>query len=390
MRSVLDYYNLTEQPFGVTPDPRFLYLSGTHGEAMASALYGIEAGRGFAALIAPPGMGKTTLLFELLRKYQASATTVFIFQSPCSPRDLLDRLLTDLGVEHGEENLAGMHSKLNELLLRESRRGKRLIVVIDEAQNLEDPVLEAVRMLSNFETPREKLMHVILAGQPRLAERLATGRLVQLRQRISIVSRLMPFNAEDTQFYIDHRLRVAGYDFVRPLFARQASATIAEHSLGIPRNISNICFNAISLGYVAKQKTIDKDIIQEVLNDLDLFPLFEDHTNVRDSERPSPSITTSPSNAPERPAGVGKWEKASAPISRELVRPISVRNLEKPAVSIPNPPSEEQARPPNVNVEKPSQSILDPVSNERSRPFLPGWPLSWTFDPDHVGPRAKN
>jgi general secretion pathway protein A len=358
---------------------------------MASALYGIEAGRGFTALIAPPGMGKTTLLFELLRNYQTSAKTVFIFQSLCSPRDLLDSLLTDLGVEHLGEDLAGMHSKLNELLLRESRRGKRFIVVIDEAQNLEEPVLEAVRMLSNFETPREKLMHVMLAGQPQLAERLATARLAQLRQRISIISRLVPFNAEDTRFYIDHRLRVAGYDFVRPLFTRQASATIAKHSHGIPRNISNICFNAISLGCVAKQKTIDTDIIQEVLNDLDLIPLFEDPTNVLDSEKPSLSIMTAPLNERVCPADVRKWENSSATISKEPVRPISVRHVEKPTAPIPNTPLGETARPANArNVEKPSQSILDPVSNERSRPFLPGWPLSWTFDPDHVGPRAKN
>jgi general secretion pathway protein A len=342
MRTVLDYYKLAEQPFGVTPDPRFLYVSGTHAEAMASAFYGIEAGRGFTALIAPPGMGKTTLLFELLRKYQASSKTVFIFQSLSGPRDLLHTLLTDLGVEHGGEDLAGMHLKLNESLLRESRRGKRLIVVIDEAQNLEDPVLEAVRMLSNFETTREKLMHVILAGQPQLAEKLTTARLAQLRQRISIVSRLIPFNAEDTQFYIDHRLSVAGYDFVQPLFTPRASAMIAKNSEGIPRNISNICFNAMSLGSVAKQRTIDIDVIQEVLDDLNLFLLFQDATLVRDPEKPSP--LTSPLNQPVPQAGV-----------REC---------------------------------KPTQPILDPVSNERCRRFSP--PDSWPFDPDHVGPRAKN
>ena len=266
---VLDYFNLVEQPFGVTPDTRYLYLSATHREALASLLYGVQAGRGFMSIIAKPGMGKTTLLFQLLQQLQHSARTVFLFQTLCSPVDLLRSLLRDLGMEaHGD--LPEMHSQLNECLLTESRRGKQLVVVIDEAQNLSDSALELLRMLSNFETPHQKLMQIILAGQPQLAEKLASPNLVQLRQRISIIARLKPFAFQETNGYVGHRLHVAGYDFRTKLFTPRAGAMIAEHSDGIPRNINNICFNALSLGCALKRKPIDEEVIREVLDDLAL------------------------------------------------------------------------------------------------------------------------
>jgi general secretion pathway protein A len=273
---VLNYYKLAEQPFGVTPDPRYLYLSPTHREALASALYGITVGRGFTALIAKPGMGKTTILFHLLQKLQESARTVFLFQTQSSPRDLLRSILVDLGIEDDGGDLVQMQAKMNEALLQHSTSGKRFVVVIDEAQNLDESVLEVVRMLSNFETPREKLMQIVLAGQPQLAKRLASPSMEQLRQRVSIVARLMPLEAAETRAYIEHRLNVAGYASSAPLFTDRAFAMIAKYSGGIPRNINNLCFNAMSLGCVRKQETIDRDVIKEVLTDLDLTPLFED------------------------------------------------------------------------------------------------------------------
>jgi general secretion pathway protein A len=272
---VLNYYKLAEQPFGVTPDPRYLYMSPTHREALASALYGITVGRGFTALIAKPGMGKTTILFHLLQRLQDSARTVFLFQTQSSPRDLLRSVLVDLGIEDDGGDLVQLQAKMNQALLQHSTSGKRFVVVIDEAQNLDEGVLEVVRMLSNFETPREKLMQIVLAGQPQLAKRLALPSMEQLRQRISIVARLMPLDEAETKAYIEHRLYIAGYKSEKPMFTDRAYAMIAKHSGGIPRNINNLCFNAMSLGCVRKQDTIDRDVIKEVLTDLDLSPLFD-------------------------------------------------------------------------------------------------------------------
>ena len=269
---VLDFYKLREQPFGVTPDARYLYPSDTHKEALASLLYGVGAGRGFVALIARPGMGKTTLLVHSLSRLRGKARTVFLFQTISTPLDFLRALLTDLGVGEVQGSLVEMQSKLNDVLVEQSRLGERLVVVVDEAQNLDDAVLELVRMLSNFETPGEKLMQIVLSGQPELARKLASADLVQLRQRISIVAHLQPLSHEDTTLYVAHRLRVAGYDSDTPLFTEGALRLIAGQSEGIPRSINNLCFNALSLGCALKRKTIDCDIVREVIADLDLDP----------------------------------------------------------------------------------------------------------------------
>jgi general secretion pathway protein A len=296
---LLQFYQLAEQPFGVTPDPRFLYASPTHREAIASVLYSVRAGRGFTALIAEPGMGKTTLLFNLLQQLGHTAKTAFLFQAQDTPRNFLRNLLSDLGVEDDGQDLVRMQTKLNECLVRETSQGKIFIVVIDEAQNLESPVLEVVRMLSNFETSRDKLMHVILAGQPQLALKLAQPELTQLRQRISIVARLQPFNAEETRGFIEHRLRVAGYRAAEPLFTDRAFAMIAEHSGGLPRNINNICFNAMSIGCALKRKTINAAVIEEVLSDLDLKPLTE-RVQVPEFSASATKVVDEP-EAPEKP-----------------------------------------------------------------------------------------
>jgi general secretion pathway protein A len=270
---LLKHFKLAAQPFGATPDPGFLFLSPTHREAMASLVHGILSGRGFTALIAEPGMGKTTLLFSLLHMLEDSASTAFLFQTLCKPKEFLRALLADIGIKDGGRDFTQMHAKLNGYLLSESRRGRQLVVVVDEAQNLDDSVLEVVRMLSNFETASKKLMHVVLAGQPQLAEKLAAENLTQLRQRISIVARLAPFNPEDTRIYIEHRLRVAGFTSPEPVFTDRAYALISEYSRGIPRNINNLCFNAMSLGCATQCTILDHSKIQEVIDDLELEKL---------------------------------------------------------------------------------------------------------------------
>ena len=220
-------------------------------------------------------MGKTTLLFEVLHKLPEPTKTVFLFQTVTTPAELFRAILVDLGATSIPENLVDMQTRLNEVLVAQSSKGRPLIVVIDEAQNLNHAVFEAVRMLSNFETSRHKLMQIILSGQPQLAEKLALPELLQLRQRISIFAHLAPLSASDTVEYIHRRLAVAGYEGKDSLFTREALALIARHSRGIPRNINNLCFNALSLACALKRKLIDTDIIREVVADLEIKGLDE-------------------------------------------------------------------------------------------------------------------
>ncbi len=263
----LKFYNLREQPFGVTPDPRFLYLSQTHREALASLVYGVEQERGFLAMIAPPGMGKTTLLFQLLERLRNSARTAFLFNTQCDSRQLLSFLLTDLGVDLQQSDPVKLHEQLHALLLRTAHEGRRCVFIIDEAQNLDSAVLETVRLLSNFETPRSKLLQIVISGQPNLSERLAEPGLAQFRQRISIMTRLKPLSAKDTARYIHHRLRVAGYEG-ESLFSQEGLERVAALGNGIPRVINNLCFNALSLGYVMGRREIDGALIEEAVADL--------------------------------------------------------------------------------------------------------------------------
>src|SRR5207302_8226625 len=263
----LDYYRLREQPFGVTPDPRFLYFSPAHREALASLFYGIDAGRGFLALIAEPGMGKTTLLFQLLKRLKGSVRSAFLFQTQCDSHELLRYLLDAWGLDSRGKDLVQMHAQLNEFLYAEAVAGRRVAVFIDEAQNLSDTVLETVRLLSDFEAPDKKLLQIILAGQPTLAQRLSRPSLVQLRQRVAVQARLDALPAGETFRYIQHRLKVAGYQGPE-LFTPDALELIADRSRSVPRLINNVCFNALSLGCAMRQRQIDVAVAREAAEDL--------------------------------------------------------------------------------------------------------------------------
>jgi general secretion pathway protein A len=362
---ILDYYKLAEQPFGVTPDPRFLYLSATHREAMASATQGLQAGRGFGALIAPPGMGKTTILFDFLNKLRGRAKTVFLFQAQHSPQGLLRNILEDLEIEEDANDCAAMQRKLHEYLVNEFRQGRKLVVVLDEAQNLDDTVLEMVRMLSNFETSREKLMHLILSGQPSLAEKLASPHLTQLRQRVSIVARLEPFSDDDTRLYIDHRLRVAGFDFKTSMFSDEALAMIARYSGGIPRNINNICFNAMCIGCADQQKTINTATIGEVVSDLDLDRLFATSTPNMVTQVPEPAPRLSleaPSREMTRPrTWARRWGLVAALAALTVLTVLSFTRMGSHAAGVPSPPDSRPAK----NVQVPLQEGLGAQTNQQ-------------------------
>jgi type II secretory pathway predicted ATPase ExeA len=259
----LEFYHLRQQPFGVTPDPAYLYLTRTHREALNSLLAGIKEGRGFFSLIAEPGMGKTTLLYELLDQLHDTARTVFLFQTQCDSREFFQYLLSELGVDTKDLDLVTMHNKLNELLFAEMVSGRRFVLVVDESQNLADSVLETVRLLSNFETSYAKMLQIVLAGQPQLSTKLGHPQLAQLKQRIAVQAKLDPLTAAETANYIDHRLMVAGHTGVS-LFTPDAVAMIARLSAGIPRTINHICYSSMSAAHALGHETIHADVVDSV------------------------------------------------------------------------------------------------------------------------------
>jgi general secretion pathway protein A len=265
----LDFYGLREQPFGVTPDPAYLYASRTHSEALASLSIGIEDNRGFFALIAEPGMGKTTLLYQLMEELRDTSRTVLLFQTQCNCGEFIEYILQELAVDVKGMSLVAMHGKLNEILFEELLAGKRFVLIVDEAQNLDDSVLETVRMLSNFETHNTKLLQIILAGQPQLAIKLGQPQLSQLRQRIAVLGRLEPFTAEETGLYIEHRLKVAGHRG-DPIFDPASIGQIARLSQGIPRKINNLCYNSLFLAYTRRHLTVTAPVVKEAGARLDM------------------------------------------------------------------------------------------------------------------------
>lgn len=269
----LEYFRLRQQPFGVTPDPAFVYPSRTFRDALASLTAGIEEGRGFLALIAEPGMGKTTLLYHLFDQLRDTSRTALLFQTQCDSREFFQYLLSELGVDATGMGLVPMHNTLNEMLFAEMLAGKRFVLVVDEAQNLAEPVLETVRLLSNFETSHTKLLQIILAGQPQLAEKLAQPRLAQLRQRIAAVARLDALSPAETARYIEHRLQIGGH-VGAPIFAPGATDRIALESRGIPRTINNLCFASLAAAHAAKLEAVTPEVVASVAAKLALDPFL--------------------------------------------------------------------------------------------------------------------
>jgi type II secretory pathway predicted ATPase ExeA/phage tail protein X len=303
----LEFYRLREQPFGVTPDPRYLYLGNAHRKALAHLLYSIETKRGFSALIAEPGMGKTSLMFQILESMQDSARTAFLFQTVADSRELLRCLLYDLAIKCASEDPSVMRETLNANLLQELRSGKQVIVVIDEAQNLDSKILETIRLLSNFETTKQKLMHIVLAGQPELAAKLSDASMTQLRQRISTIVRLEPFTGEEVAAYVHHRLQTAGLEGPS-MFTPDALELIARVSQGIPRNINSLCFQALSIGFARQAVQIGTSIIEEVVSEVQLVAPLARPTARR-------AVGPAPRGVPGlQPARPGETVRSSEPV----------------------------------------------------------------------------
>jgi len=266
----LEFFNLRQQPFGVTPDPAYLFPSRTHCEALDALTEGILEGRGFLALIAEPGMGKTTLLYQVLEAMRDRARGAYLFQTQCDSREFFQYLLTELGVDTAGMGLVAMHNKLNEMLFDELLAGRRFVLIVDEAQNLDSSVLETIRLLSNFETSNTKLLQIVLAGQPQLADKLAQPQLEQLAQRIAVVQRLEPFSPEEAAAYIRHRIKVAG-NHDDELFAQDALALIAAQSRGVPRNINRICYHALLEAHAQGARVVTPEIVEKAARKLQVF-----------------------------------------------------------------------------------------------------------------------
>ncbi|HYM10504.1 MAG TPA: AAA family ATPase [Bryobacterales bacterium] len=260
----VEHFGLKEQPFGATPDPRFLYCSPAHAEALAALHYGLSERRGLLVLTARPGMGKTTLLHYLLEHWKDRARTAFLFQTPRSPEQMMAAVLEDLGLACNS-GWAESCRLLHAAALECRRQGKRLVLVFDEAQDMPAALLEQIRLLSNFETPEEKLIEIVLAGQPSLAERLKAPEWEQLRQRVAVWAELVELDDAEVRRYVEHRLRVAGSKRKR-LFTRSALAWLARQSQGVPRNINTLCFEALSSAFAEGKKKVGERQVRRVVD----------------------------------------------------------------------------------------------------------------------------
>src|SRR5262245_51833341 len=244
------FYGLRDSPFALTPDPRYLFLSEAHREALASATYGVQEHKGFVLILGEVGTGKTTLIRHLLGSFGPDIRSVFVFNPAVNFLELLQLILRDLELPCPALRRVEMIDTLNEYLLRESAAGRYVVLIVDEAQHLAPGVLEEVRMLSNLETATGKLLQILLVGQPELGEKLGRPELRQLRQRISLVAELQPLSYPDTERYIAHRLEGAGRTG-GPIFTTRATRLIHSASGGIPRLINAICDKALVLGDAA-------------------------------------------------------------------------------------------------------------------------------------------
>src|SRR3954470_13503486 len=231
------FYGLREEPFGLSPDSRFLYLNSEQQEVLTDLQECIESQRGFIALTSPPGLGKTTLLFQFLENIRRSAVAAFVFQTTFEPQDILRLLWKELGLDSQRSDLVQMHQQFEDGLARVASMGKQFILVVDEAQNLSPAALETIRLLANFETYRQKMVQIVFAGHPELEALLSRHGLEHIKQRIAAHCRLKPLSHEDTKRYVEHRLGVAGHEGPA-LFTPDAIERLAELSKGIPRTIN--------------------------------------------------------------------------------------------------------------------------------------------------------
>lgn len=266
------FYGLGEKPFNLTPDPRFLYLSSKHKEAFAHLLYGIRNRSGFVMVSGEIGTGKTTICRSLLKQLDPDTEVAFIFNPKLSPIELLKTINADFGIASRADTIRGLIDELNSHLLDRAGKGKNCALIIDEAQNLGTETLEQIRLLSNLETETEKLLQIVLIGQPELAEKLALNELRQLNQRITARYHLGTLTRDETLHYIAFRLRVAGGQ-KKVRFTRSAVRVVHRISRGTPRVINALCDRALLIGYTREARTINPAVVRKAAREVHGMPV---------------------------------------------------------------------------------------------------------------------
>lgn len=262
------FYGFTEKPFNITPDPKFLYLSPTHQEALQHLKFGVQEKKGFIVLVGEVGCGKTTLCRCFLNELDPERfDTALILNPRITETQMLRAILTELGETKLARNQADLVAQVNQLLLDRIARGRDIVLIIDEAQNLSFEVLEQIRLLSNLETDKQKLLQIILMGQPELKEVLARKELRQLRQRILVHYELHPLTLSDMQHYIHHRLTLAGGQG-RPNFTSWSLRALHRSSKGIPRIVNNLCDKALLSAFIRESDQVNYWDVRRAIRDV--------------------------------------------------------------------------------------------------------------------------
>lgn len=261
------FYGFQEMPFNITPDPRFLYLSPTHHDALQHLKYGVQERKGFIVLVGEVGCGKTTLCRRFLNEIDTERfDTALILNPRVTETQMLKAILTELGETKLARSQVDLVAQMNRVLLERIHRGRDIVLIIDEAQNLSFAVLEQIRLLSNLETDQQKLLQIVLMGQPELKELLAREELRQLRQRILVHYELHPLSLEDTRHYIHHRLTLAG-GMGRPNFTPWALRAIHKGSKGIPRIVNNLCDKAMLSAFIRESDEVNYWDVRRAIRD---------------------------------------------------------------------------------------------------------------------------
>ena len=311
--SYREHFGLKQEPFNITADPAFLYLSRSHREALAQLSYGIKARKGFVVLTGEVGTGKTTLINGLLDELDSDTRTALIFSHIANPFDLLRYTCNEFGLrspQHSRDDFYEYLALLNDYLFESYRSGKNCALIIDEAQNLSSEVLESVRLLSNFETSKDKLLQILLVGQPELSTRLNSQELRQLKQRVTVRYHLRALTLKECQAYISSRLQVAGGDPM--LFTSKAVEVIYACSAGIPRVINVICDGALMTAYSLRKTYIDDSLIRQVTEDLQIGGTVFSGESL--SRSPDQTLAPMANELPSQPEEVSRPSSQQPPV----------------------------------------------------------------------------